>query len=581
MLEHNQLTQRKRLIDMAAGRIPVDLLFRNCRVVDVYSQKVRNVSLAVGNGKVIGFGEYAAREVVDAGSRYLLPGLIDAHVHIESSMLVPPQFARAVVACGTTTVVADPHEIANVRGLDGIRFMLDSSQNLPVSIRYMLPSCVPASEYECSGAQLDADDLKELLAHDLVLGIGEVMDFPGVVGGRRELLAKILEGEHAGKIVDGHAPGLAGELLSAYAVAGVRTDHECVTPEELRARVQRGMYVHIREGTAARNLSALVQGLTPAVSRRCTFCTDDREPQDIMHRGHINSLLQLAVANGLNPVTAVTMATLNAAECYGLSSKGALVPGRDADIAVVDDLIGFKVHAVYARGCRVVGDGALVSSMAHAEMPADLVNSVRTGPLSAEMFTLRLAGTQAHVIAIIPYSLITRGEVRPVVLGADGVFDAQKNRGLAKIAVIERHRASGKTGLGLLANYGISRGAVASTIAHDAHNIVVAGDNDADMLAAARRIQDIGGGIVLAKNGRILGELALPIGGLMCDRPLEEVGGTLDELAGLAHRELAINAQLDPFMTLSFMSLSVIPELKITASGLLDVTEMRLISVSA
>jgi len=581
MFEHNQLARRKRLIDMAAGRVQVDLLFRNCRVVDVYSQKVRNVSLAVGEGKIVGFGDYEAREIVNVGSRYLLPGLIDSHVHIESSMLVPPQFARAVVAHGTTTVVADPHEIANVLGLDGIRFMLDSSQNLPVSIRYMLPSCVPASEFECSGAILNADDLTELLSHDLVLGIGEVMDFPGVVSGRRELLAKILEGEHAGKLVDGHAPGLAEKMLSAYAAAGVQTDHECVTLGELRERVQRGMYVHIREGTAARNLTTLVQGLTPAVSRRCTFCTDDREPHDMLHRGHINSMLQLAVASGLNPVTAVTMATLNAAECYGLNTKGALAPGRDADIAVVDDLVGFRVREVYSEGIRVVGDSSPAGNAVSAGMVADLSNSVRTASLSAEIFSLRLTSSQAHVIVIVPYSLITRGEVRPVVLDAGGVFEARKNQGLVKIAVIERHHASGKTGLGVLANYGVSHGAVGTTIAHDAHNIVVAGDNDADMLTAAKRIQEIAGGIVLVKNGEIIGELSLPIGGLMCDRPLEEVGHELDNLARLAHRELAVSEQLDPFMTLSFMSLSVIPELKITASGLLDVTRMRLIPVSA
>ena len=580
MISTDRLDRRKRFIDMAAGRIPADLLLTNCRIVDVFSQSLQRGSLAVGDGRIVGIGEYEALQIKDAGGRYVLPGLIDAHAHIESSMLTPAKFAAAVAVCGTTTVIADPHEIANVLGSAGIRYMLEASTDLPVCIKFMLPSCVPASEFEYSGATLGAADLAEFIADERVLGLGEVMNYPGVVANDTDLLLKILLAEEHGKIVDGHAPGLWGDALSAYAAAGVKNDHECVSAAELRSRIQRGMYVYIREGTAARNLSSLVQGMTPGLSRRCCFCTDDREAQDIVHRGHMNSLLQLAVANGLDPITAVTMATLNPSECYGLKNKGGLAPGRDADIVIVDDLVGFKVRDVYTRGQHIVERGRLRDYQPCTSGKPGLSGSVRLTALSADAFRLQVHGGKARAIEVVPNSLITKNRIVDVDTGDDGIFSSARNPGLNQIAVVERHGNGGQVGLGILKNYGLSRGAIATTIAHDAHNIVVAGDNVPDMFMAVKELEKIGGGIVVVYEGAVTGRLSLPIAGLMCDLSVEEVCSRLEEMTIAAHQDLHVNALVEPFMTLSFLSLSVIPELKITAGGLLDVEKMQVVSVS-
>lgn len=573
-----ELDVLKERVDMAAGRMPVDLLLTNGRIVDVFSGRVVHGSLAVGNGRIVGIGEYDTKKVVDAGGAFLLPGLIDAHVHIESSMLTPRGFCSAVLPLGTTTVIADPHEIANVAGIDGIRYMIEESRDLPFTIRYMLPSCVPASPFENSGAVLEAGQLAELVDDEQVLGLGEAMNFPGVINAEPAILRKILLARQHDMVVDGHSPGLDGMGLTAYAAAGVRTDHECSTVEEMEARIALGMYVQIREGSAVRNLSALLKGVTPANMRRCLFCTDDREPEDIARRGHINSMLRQAVAEGIEPISAIVMATLNPAECYGLQGKGALAPGYDADILVVEDLDAFQVREVYTYGRRAAAGGVVDTSTLPPARPG-MAHSVRPGNLTPDSFTLELPTARANVISIVAKSIITVKKIREVVPDEQGMFQANRNPGLTKVAVVERHKGTGNIGLGLLENYGLVNGAIGTTIAHDAHNIVIAGDNDEDMFTVVQELERLGGGIVLCREGEVVDALPLPIGGLMCELPAAEVGETLERLLTKAHEEFAVNKAIQPFMTLSFMSLSVIPELKLTDRGLLDVTSFALIDL--
>lgn len=569
-----------RRIDMAAGRRPVDLLIRNAQVVDVFSGNVFPAHVGVGDGRFVGFGNYEAVETVDAAGLFLLPGLIDAHVHIESSMVSPVQFARAVLPRGTTTVVADPHEIANVLGADGIRYMLDATRPLPLDVRLMLPSCVPATPFEHAGAVLAADDLDPLFGLPGVWGLGEVMNFPGVVQADPGVLDKIRLARSRGLVADGHSPGLAGEALAAYAAAGIGTDHECTRPEELAERVRLGMYVLLREGSAARNLRALLRGVTPANERRCLLCTDDREPADILENGHIDHSLRLAVAQGLDPVRAVRMATLNTAECYGLADKGAIAPGRVADFVLVDDLSAFNPVRVYAGGRLVARDGRLAADL--AEPDCDFVrHSMRLAPLGPGCLDLRLSAPRANVIRLVPGDIVTRALVRDVALDGHGLFHAARTPGLCKLAVIERHKATGNVGLGILEGYGLKRGAIATTVAHDSHNVVAVGVDDADMLAAVRDLETMGGGISMVLDGTVRAHLPLPIAGLMSDRPVADVAAALKPMLRLAREDFGVAEGVQPFMNLSFLSLPVIPELKLTDAGLFDVRSFRFIDVTA
>ena len=568
-------------LDQAAGRAPADLRIDNARVLDVFAGGVRECPVCVGHGRILGFSDLEARHVVDAEGRYLIPGLIDSHVHIESSMLCPARFAEIVLPFGTTTVIADPHEIANVQGLDGVRYMLDASAGLPLDVRVMLSSCVPALPVEDAGAVLKAEDLAALMGDPRVAGLGEMMNVPGVLGGDADVLAKIRLAAAHGKRVDGHSPGLGGRDLDVYAAAGVGTDHECTTPEEALERIRRGMYVMLREGSAARDLLRLLPAVDPANARRCLLCTDDRQPVDILERGHINSHLRMAVAAGLDPVSAVRMATLNAAECYGLRGKGGIAPGWRADLVLVDDVRDFRVRAVWAGGSLVAEDGHMLNELPrHA--PGALRGSVRLAPLPDRPFELKVPSGRARVIGLQPHSLVTRCEMREVRISAEGVFEFNLNPDLLKIAVLERHHATGKMGVGLLdGRYGLRGGAIATSVAHDSHNIVVAGDNDADMRLAVEETARLGGGVVMAAQGRVLASLALPIAGLMSDQPAAEVADRLRELLRLARTHYHIWDQADAFMTLSFLALPVIPELKITARGLFDVSAFRFVDVDA
>lgn len=563
-----------RRIAMAAGREPADLRIDNARVVDVFSHAVpENVSVLVGDGVFLGFDGGEARQTADAKGRYLLPGLVDAHVHIESSMLTPPQFARLVLPHGTTTVIADPHEIANVLGVAGIRYMLDSTASLPLDVYVMLPSCVPATPFEHAGAVIRAADLAALMDEPRVAGLGEMMNYPGVVNADEDVLEKIALALRAHKRVDGHAPGIAGPALDAYACAGIRTDHECGSLEEMRDRLRRGMYVIIREGSAARNLAELIRGVTPGNVHRCLFCTDDRHPGDILAEGHIDNHLRLAVRHGLDPLLAVRMATLNAAQCYHLPHKGGVAPGRDADFLLVDDLREFSVREVYAKGIKIAENGALHASIP-AKTPPVVTDTVRPTPLTSEKLALPLPTGKARVMGLQPRSLVTTALERTVVT-TEGLFDPIRNPGLTPIAVIERHKGTGDVGMGLLEGYVLPGrrldGAIATTIAHDSHNIVAAGDAPTDILAAVEDLRRMGGGITLIRNGAVLDHLPLPVAGLMSDRTAEEISVRMTALEVLARREFPLSPDVAPFMTLSFMALAVIPELKLTDQGLFDV----------
>ncbi|MEZ6853549.1 adenine deaminase [Halodesulfovibrio aestuarii] len=576
MTERETLARR---VDMAAGRTPVDTLITNCKVVDVFSQTIFESSVAIGDGKIVGFGEYEAAKTIDAAGGYVMPGLIDGHVHIESSVVSPAQFAKCVLPYGTTTIVADPHEIANVCGLEGIRYMLDASKDLPLNVRIMLPSCVPATPFEHSGAILEAKELSELIDHEGVHGLAEVMNFPAVINSDPAMLDKIYMASSRNRISDGHTPGLSGRDLIAYAAAGIKTDHECSTVEEMHERIRLGMYVLIREGSATKDLRALAKGLTDANYRRCVFCTDDREPADILANGHLNKNLKIAVEEGVDALQAITIGTLNAAECYGLKGKGAIAPGYDADIMVVRDLSDFEVSHVFTNGEHIAENGALLVE------PQELVresvrDTVNLSDISLEDLKLKLSSNKVRTMRVIPDTVLTESVIKDIVLDEEGYFNAKQNEGLTKIAVVERHNATGNIGLGIFENYHIKNGAIATTIAHDSHNIVVAGDNDADMLVAINDLKKIGGGITLVRDGKVLDHLSLPIAGLMSDQPAQEVAAQMEKLLNLA-KEFNINPKLQPFMTLSFMSLPVIPALKLTDGGLFDVTTFSFVPIEA
>lgn len=575
------LEKMEQSISMASGREPADLLIINAKVVDVFTGTIRETPVSVGGGKILGFTEIPARHTVDAQGTFLLPGLIDAHIHIESSMANPSRFAGLVLPRGTTSVIADPHEIANVHGLEGIRYMLENGRHLPLNVFISLPSCVPATAFEDAGAILSAEDLESFIDDPKVTGIGEMMNFPGVIAADADVLAKVHLGIAHGKIVDGHAPGLMGRDLDAYLVSGISNTHECSTLEEMEENLRRGSYVLIREGSAARNLKTLLPGVTTANARRCAFCCDDRHPEDIVRDGHMDNHLRLAVSMGMDPVQAVTLCTLNAAECFGLRTKGAIAPGRDADFILVDDLRDFKVRQVFTAGTLVAEDGNLLVQLGGSDdgMPT---HSMHVAPLAENAFELAFPGSRhkhLKVIGIQPHSLVSLNLSREVTLDAEGRFQCQNNPGLNKIAVIERHRGTGRMGLGLLGGYDLKGGAIATTIAHDSHNIVVAGDNDADMKLAVRELVEMGGGIVLIASGKVRGRLPLPIAGLLTTEDPLIVSRTLGDMLRLAHEELGIPATVEPFMTLSFMALPVIPDLKLTARGLFDVNLFSFVSI--
>ncbi|QEN08864.1 adenine deaminase [Oceanispirochaeta crateris] len=568
----------KNFIDAAVGRKKADIVFRNGKIINVFTGEIIENTLAVKDGKILGYGAYEGVVEIDVKGAYLSPGFIDAHVHIESSLTTPEHFASLVVPRGTTTVVADPHEIANVAGLEGIRYMLDASEGLPLECLFMLPSCVPATPFENSGAKLSASDLVKLAGEPRVLGLGEMMDYPSLIEGDPAVLEKMQMALDRNMPIDGHAPMVDRKELNAYIGAGVGTDHECSTPEEMRSRLRRGMYVLIREGSAARNLKNLIHGVKLYNLRRCAFCTDDKQPEDILKDGHINYNIREAIDLGMDPVWAVQMATLNPAECYHLKGKGALAPGYDADIVILDDLKSIHVQQVYKKGVLVAEDEKALFSQPSRVTDA-VVNTVKVRKIRAEDFSLPMETDVARVIRILPHSLVTENAVRKIERDENGLFKIHPDLDILKIAVIERHGGKGTIGLGLVENYRLKGGAIASSIGHDSHNLIVVGDRDEDMALAVNSLAASGGGISVVANGELVGLLPLPIGGLMSDKPAEEVSASLKDLLNTAVHTLGVNKEVDPFMTLAFMALPVIPELKLTDEGLFDVLKFEFVDL--
>lgn len=580
--------QLERRLDAAAHRTPAEVRFTNGTVADVFSGTfLTDVDVLVTDGVVVDCvptGSAEALETVDLEGGILLPGFIDAHVHIESSMLVPERFAELVLPHGTAVVVADPHEIANVLGTEGIRYMLDASEGLPLDIRFMLPSCVPATPFEHAGATLDAERLRPLYAHPRVLGLGEVMNVPGVLGKDPDLLQKLLDARTRARPIDGHAPGVLREALSACVVAGITSDHECSTLEEMRESIRRGMCVMIRQGSAAKNLPELIRGVTPENAHMCMFCNDDANPADIALEGHMEKHLRMAVAAGVPAMTAVRMATVNAANRFGLTESGAVAPGRRADFAVVEDLTHFRVRATYHGGRLTSRDGKLTAPLRRPLRPEGVLSRVRTGRVDADTFAIDVPSGRARVIGLVPHEILTMAHELPVRTES-GKFDAALNPGLVKVAVLERHHALGTVGTGILSGYieanAFMPGAVATTIAHDSHNIVVAGGSDADMLAAVERLREIGGGMTVVRDGRVLAELSLPCAGLMSFETGESIAAELEHVYRVARESFRIRDTVEPVMTLAFLALPVIPALRVTDEGLFDVLGWKHVAVDA
>jgi len=575
------------LIQVARGRRPADLLLRNAQVIDVFNHEIVTADVALAGDRIAGLAPagtrgagrpragprvtYDATETHDLEGAYLAPGLIDGHVHIESSMVNVPEFARAVVPHGTTTVITDPHEIANVLGMSGIRYMLQAAKYNPLSVYVMASSCVPASPMESAGAELSAYDLETLMQDKWVLGLAEMMNAPGLLASDPDVLAKL---SAAGpRPIDGHAPGVLGLDLNAYVAAGVRSDHECTTLEEAREKLQRGMAIMLREATGARNLADLLPLVTPQNARRFFFVTDDRNPLHLLSDGHIDSMVRQAIGLGLDPILALQLGSLNAAEYFGLRDCGAVAPGRVADLIVFDDLRAPRPRLVYRHGRLVARDGTMLPFERPEKLPA-LRSSINV-PQSTLHFRIPAPAKQRRirVIDVIPNQIITgAGEADASIQGGEVVTDP--GRDLLKLAVIERHTGSGRIGLGFVRGFGLKFGALASTVAHDAHNIIVVGASDEAMRAAVEIILEMQGGLV-AVAGREVTRLSLPIAGLMSAEPLSVVADGLRALLHAAHR---MGTTLDdPFMALAFMALSVIPALKLTDRGLLDVTRFQLV----
>ncbi len=562
-------------IKIALGTEPVDLLLRNGRLVNVLEGTVHPVSIAIYGDRVVGFGEYDAKETVDLQGRSIAPGFIDGHLHLESSMLSIPEFARNVVPLGTTSVVADPHEIANVVGLDGIRYILDSSDGLPLRVFIMFPSCVPATPFETSGAILGARDMEPFKDHPRVLGLAEMMNFPGVICGDPEVLAKIEVFRE--KVRDGHAPGLSGKELCAYLAAGIGSDHECTSLEEAREKMRMGMRIMIREGSAAKNLDALLPLVNEHNSRNCFFVTDDLEPRDIMEKGHINSLVRTAIRKGMDPVRAVQMATINPAQYFGLKELGAVAPGYLADLVILDDLEQLRIDRVYRSGRLVAEHGRLIVPSA-ARQTAPLPQSMNVAWDRIKDLVIPALGSSVNIIGVVPGQIVTRRLVEPAPL-ANGCVVADPQRDLLKIAVIERHHGTGNYAVGLIRGFGLNRGAIACSVAHDAHNIIVVGADDSDMLAAAHETARMGGGMAAVESGAVRARLPLPIAGLMSDKPVGEVDEGLESVRSAA-KDMGCELE-GPFATLSFMALTPIPELKLTDQGLFDSVNFRFVSLFA
>ncbi|MCM1545855.1 MAG: adenine deaminase [Clostridiales bacterium] len=569
----------KTYIDAAISRNQCDIVLKNARFVDVFCGKIRKGDIAIKDDRIVGIGKYRAKQIYDLNGKVILPGFIDAHVHIESSKLSPEGFASLIVPRGTTTVIADPHEIVNVCGEDGARYIAEAAKNTPLDVRLMLPSCVPATPFETSGASLSAEDTERLIADGAFFGLGEFMNYPAVVSGDSEALKKLEAAQAAGKIIDGHAPALSGKKLNAYLCGGVTTDHECEGKKEIEEKLSKGMYVMLRHGSSARNLQANVKALNAKNVRRFLFCTDDRHASDIAEFGHIDDALRTAVAEGLDPIKAVTIATLNAAECYNLKGRGAIAPGYFADIAVVDDLQSFNVTHVFKEGKLVAEGGKPLFDISEKYLPEFVKDTVHIKTVTADDFKIALTGKRAKVITLAGGSLVTGCEAVEIPsLNGDVSIDSMQ---ILKLAVVERHGKNGNIGLGLLKGYGFYGGAVGLTVAHDSHNMVVVGDDNRSMAKLCHELARIGGGMAIydRKADEML-SVPLDIGGLMSsDDPAAFVAAS-EKVYARAY-VMGVRQDLDAYLSLAFLSLGVIPHLKLLDTGLFDVDKFAFTDINA
>ena len=568
----------KKLIDVAMGRVPADVVIKNCKVVNVFSGEITEGNIAISDGQIAGIGEYEGKEVIDAEGRYAAPGFIDSHIHIESSYVSPEELGRLLVPHGGTTIMADPHEIANVCGEAGLTYMIEAGKRTALDIKYELPSCVPATPFENAGAVLGAREIEKLIPNNDFIGLGEFMNFPGVIYTDEDVMDKIVAAKQQGKWIDGHGSGLEGNALNAYVSAGILADHECSTVEEMRDRLGRGQYILLRQGSACHNLRPLLKGMTEANSRRCLLCSDDRQPKTILHEGHLDNHLQICVEEGVNPVTAIRMATLNAAECFGLRDRGAIAPGYRADIVLMDDLKDFHVNRVWIEGKLVAEEGKYLPEIEKYDI-SSVKGSVVLKDFTKDKFKMNLTSNKVNVIGILPGGVVTEKLTAEVNLDENGEFVWSPDVDIVKTAVLERHHGTGNVACGFLKGYGIKAGAVALSIAHDSHNIIVVGVNDDEMECAVNELVAQEGGIVLVKDGKIVESMPMPIAGLMSDQSGEWVDEKLTAIHEKAYAELGICGEVEPVMTLCFMSLIVIPEIKLTDTGLFDVTTFSFMPV--
>jgi adenine deaminase len=571
MIEH-----LKKRIQAARRQIPANVVLKGGTVVNVFSGELHENDVAVYDGMIVGMGpEYNGDDQIDVSGKYIVPGLIDAHLHIESSMLTPSELAAALLVHGTTTIISDPHEIANVLGLEGIRFMVQESRSMPFDIFFMAPSCVPATNLETSGAHLKASDLSTLKDESRVLGLAEIMDFPAVLRGDEELLNKILKFKN--KILDGHCPMLSGYDLQAYLTAGIRSDHEATTEREGREKIENGMFLMIREGTYAKDVERLLPLVHNRNSRRFCFVSDDLHAEDIQQRGHLDFVVKKAIRLGLDPIPAIQLATLNPAEYFGLKDRGAIAPGYRADLAVLDDLERFEVNLVFKDGHLVVDNGVLINYlMEDHPVRTKKANPLNMAPIRPESFRIRHPGGKARVIELVPGQLITRTRYQHVKSNHGWVVSDIESD-ILKLCVVERHHASGRIGIGLVKGFALTRGALASSVAHDSHNVIAVGVSDEEIFRAVEAVRRMGGGLAVALGHETLAEIPLPIAGLMSAEPLEILAARLKSIKTAASG-IGCNLE-DPFMALSFLALPVIPELKLTDKGLVDVNQVDIVSL--
>lgn len=567
----------KKLILTASGARKADTVIKNCKVVNVFSGKIVEGDIALCGDQIAGVGEYEGEVEIDAEGKYAVPGFIDSHIHIESSYLSPEELGMLLVPHGGTTIIADPHEIVNVLGIPGLDYMMKAAENTKLDIKYMLPSCVPATPFENAGAVIDAEDMEDPILRDNILGLGEFMNFPGVVNGDDATLDKLLVAKKAGKLIDGHSPGISGKALNAYCAARIRADHECETLQDFEERIDNGMYVMLRQGSACKNLKTMLPAVTSENSRRVIFCSDDRQPKTILEEGHLDNHLRMCVEEGLDPVTAIRMATLNAAECFGLDDRGAIAPGYRADIVLLEDLKDFKANKVWVAGELTADQGRYLPEVVKEDI-TPVMGSVHLKDFSVEKFKMHLKGNKVHTIEIQPGGVVTKKSVDEIQV-RDGEFVFDPTQDIVKVAVVERHNMTGNVACGFLKGYGIKEGAVALSVAHDSHNIIVVGVSDEEMAFAVEALKEQSGGVVLVKDGTVIESMPMPIAGLMSDQSAEWVDEKLTVLHEKAYDVLGVNADVEPVMTLCFMSLAVIPELKLTDEGLFDVTQFAFINV--